>query len=477
MSHSTKNLFLKRIAGTLGAGITALASITYVQEFAKIDPLVNMRKHTAIEPGQMGITLGDVKLVQYRGDRKVAEAEVDHVFIPSDRSQFQLDNVTDGAYISDQGKKIGFTAPKALWNASRRILTASEGARVWNADFDLSTELFRINEKDQVLYVPGQIQGKFYKGSLKANNFKYEIRDEYAKFGPVAWEGKVALNIQDDGQAPRKQWRIESAGGDMRIKNGIKTFTKGTATDFDIIVKADLITHDEKTDVVTATGNVKYFSPKANMSCEKAVIYRKEKRAVLTGNVDMLVKPKDKQTKAVVEEIPPFRPEVPKEISTERPAAPPTEKQGNPIDDDLQNAKTLRNYPTAITAAKIEYWYAKGDRHAIITGSPQARQVLPEGRWRKLWAHEAQYDGEKEFLTLISREGQSDARAQTSLGDDIVAERVVVSTKEDDDDLEAKGVKATVYGKSDEDTGIKPPDPIKPKTGGGGLKGNIGKNR
>jgi lipopolysaccharide export system protein LptA len=222
---------------------------------------------------------------------------------------------------------------------------------------------------------------------------------------------------------------------------------------------------------------VKYFSPKANMSCEKAVIYRKEKRAVLTGNVDMLVKPKDKQTKAVVEEIPPFRPEVPKEISTERPAAPPTEKQGNPIDDDLQNAKTLRNYPTAITAAKIEYWYAKGDRHAIITGSPQARQVLPEGRWRKLWAHEAQYDGEKEFLTLISREGQSDARAQTSLGDDIVAERVVVSTKEDDDDLEAKGVKATVYGKSDEDTGIKPPDPIKPKTGGGGLKGNIGKNR
>ncbi|MBC8063815.1 MAG: hypothetical protein H7Y17_03230 [Chlorobia bacterium] len=477
MSRSTKPSFLKRTMTVLAFAATGIASIFYIQAFAQIDPLLNMRKGAIVSPDQMGISLGKVHLVQYRGDKKVAEATVGKVFIPSDRSQFQLSQVHDAAYFAENGKKVHFSAPKAVWNATGRIMTADEGVRMWNADMDLRTAVFRINERQQTLYVPGRIAGTLSKGKLLANNLSYDISKQFAKFGPVSWDGNLALNLQDDGAAVRKQWKIDSAGGDISIKNGIKHFTKGTATDFDIIVKADLIQHDEKTDVVTATGNVQYFSPKANVTCEKAVIYRKEKRAVLTGAVDMLVKPKDKQTKAVIEEIPPFKPVVPKEIAEDRPAAPPTQAtgQGNPIDDDVQNAKTLKNYPTAITAAKIEYWYAKGSRRAVITGSPQARQDLPEGRWRHMWAHEAFYDGETEFLTLKSRPGKADARAQTSVGDDIIAVSVVVSTKEDDDDLVDTGVKATVYGKSDEDgeVGPKPPDPIKPKPGGGGLQGPI----
>jgi hypothetical protein len=116
-------------------------------------------------------------------------------------------------------------------------------------------------------------------------------------------------------------------------------------------VQADLIEHNETTDIVTATGNVRYFSPKANVACEKAVIYRKEKRAVLTGSVDMLVKPKNAQTKAEIVEIPPFRPAVPTEVAKNRPAAPPTQQQK--LDEDVQSPKTLRDYPIAITSAKI----------------------------------------------------------------------------------------------------------------------------
>lgn len=477
MSRSTNPSFLKRTMTVLAFAGTGIASIFYIQAFAQIDPLLKMRRGAVISPDQMGISLGNVHLVQYRGDKKVAEATVDKVFIPSDRSQFQLSQVHDATYFAENGKKVQFSAPKAVWNATGRIMTANEGVRMWNTDMDLRTAVFRINERQQTLYMPGRIVGNFYKGKLLANNLSYNISDKYAKFGPVSWDGNLALNLQDDGTAVRKQWKIESAGGDYTDKKGIQTFTKGTATDFDIIVKADLIVLEKSTDIVTATGNVRYYSPKANVSCEKAVIYRKEKRAVLTGAVDMLVKPKEKQTKAVVEEIPPFKPVVPKEIAEERPAAPPTQASGqsNPLDDDLQNAKTLRSYPTAITAARIEYWYARGSRRAVISGGPQARQDLPEGRWRHMWAHEAFYDGEKEFLTLKSRPGKADARAQTSIGDDVIAESVVVSTKEDEDDLEAKGVKATVYGKSDEDGGVgpKPPDPIKPKTGGGGLQGPI----
>lgn len=459
---------------------TAVASIFYIQEFAKIDPLLNMGKRSAGPNQQLGMSLGNVKLIHYSGKRRISEATMDKVFITKDRSTYNMEGVSHGAYITKEGKRMNFSAPRAVWNARGRVLNATDGVRVWNKDLDLKTALFRMNERDQILYVPGRVNGKFYDGKLTANNFRYDIPIGYAKFGPVVWDGNLALDLQDGGQPQRKQWKIESAGGDYKDKNGVQSFEKGTATDFDIIIKADLIQLEKKTDIVTATGNVRYYSAKANLTCEKAVIYRKEKRAVLTGAVDMLVKPKDKQSKAVVEEIPPFRPVVPKEIATDRPEAPPTAPtKNNQIDDDLQNAKTLRQYPTAITAEKVEYWYAKGSRRAIITGAPQARQELPEGRWRHMWAHEAHYNGETEFLTLLSRAGKADARAQTSIGDDVIAEKVIVSTKEGDDDMEAKNVKATVYGKPDEDgdVGPKPPDPIKPKTGGGNLSGQIGGRR
>lgn len=460
----------------LAIAATAVGSIFYIQEFAKIDPLVNMRKGNMIPPDELGISLGNVKLVQYRGDKRVAEATVDKVFIPSNRSQYQMHGVSRGAYIAEDGKRVNFEAPTAVWNATGRILTADK-ARLWNKDVDLKTPLFRIMEREQAMYVPGTIRGRFFGGKLTTVNMRYDIAQKYARFGPFKWEGNLAVNLQGDGQGARKQWLIESDGGDFTEKKGIRTATKGTATDGEIIVKADKIVHEVESDLVTATGNVKYFSAKANVSCAKAVIYRKEKRAVLTGAVDMLVKPKDKQTKAEVVEIPPFRPVVPNEIATDRPGAPPVQRdpRESQLDDDLQNAKTLKSYPTAITASKIEYWYGKGSRRAVITGDPQARQDLPGGRWRHVWAHEALYNGETEFLTLKSQAGKAQARAQTSLGDDIIAETVIVSTKEDEDDLEAKNVKARVFGKSDEDGGVGPkgPDPIRPGNGGG-LQGPIG---
>ena len=47
--------------------------------------------------------------------------------------------------------------------------------------------------------------------------------------------------------------------------------------------------------MLTATGRVTYFSGKTDMIADQAVIYRKEKRAVFTGHVDMLVKAKKDQ--------------------------------------------------------------------------------------------------------------------------------------------------------------------------------------
>lgn len=459
---------------------TAIASIFYIQEFAKIDPLLNMRKAAGNPNDPEGITLGDVKLVHYRGNKRVTEATVDKVFITKDRSTYRMEGVSHGAYIDEKGKRHNFSAPNAVWNSRGRILNATGDVRVWNKDMDIKTALFRVNEKDQILYVPGKVKGRFFGGNIVATNLRYDVPEEVATFGPVHWKGLLAVDLQDGGKPQRKPWDIEMVGGGTgRMKEGKWHFPNAYARDADeVIIRADLIVHDDKADILTATGNVRYFSKEANMVCGKAVIYRKEKRAVLTENVDVLVKPKDKHSQPPkIEEIPPFRPIVPQAISAERPGAPPVQNPRNEqLDDDLQNTKTIRQYPTAITAQKVEYWYGKGNRHGIFTGSPQARQDLPEGRWRHVWAKEARYNGETEFLTLLGTPGKQDVQIQTSIGDDIICENAKLSTKEGVDDMEAANPKARLYARPDDDGGVgpKPPDPLKTKAGGGGLSGKIG---
>ena len=478
MSRSTKPSAFRKALTTLAFAVAAVGLIAYVQEFAKIDPLVNMRKRNLSVSDQVGVKMGDVHYVHYSGSRKAAEANMEQIFIPSHRGEYRMESVTKGVYYTEDGKTVNFDAPTAKWDAIARVLTAENGVRVRNKDFDIKANLLRVHERNQTLYVPGKFGGKFFRGAITATNLLYEMKKDTVTVGPTHWNGNVALSLQDGATPQLKRWEFDSAKGTIKIKGKNRIWEKGTATDGDIIVQADLIEHNETTDIVTATGNVRYFSPKANLSCEKAVIYRKEKRAVLTGAVDMLVKPKNAQTKAEVVEIPPFRPTVPTEVAKNRPAAPPTPPniQQQKLDDDVQSPKTLRDYPMAITAAKIEYWYGRGNRHAIVTGDPQARQELPEGRWRHLWAYSAFYDGEKETLKMESRPGNADTRVMTSVGDDIVAEEVLVSTKEDDEDLEAKGARGKIYGKPDEDdTRTPPPDPLKPgnKSGSGGLRGNI----
>jgi lipopolysaccharide export system protein LptA len=246
-----------------------------------------------------------------------------------------------------------------------------------------------------------------------------------------------------------------------------------------VIIKANQVERNVKTDVVVATGNVSYFSKKVNLLCDKVTIYRKEKRAVLEGNVSMLIKPED-QEKLEEVALAPLRPIVPEEIANSRPA-PPTEKsdQEKQLDDEVRSNQNRRKYPVQVLAAKIEYWYGEGSRRADITGAPQARQELPAGRWRQVWAYKAHYDGEKETLRLDSSPGHKETRIMTSLGDDIHANWFEVSTKEEDDAWSAEALDG-IFVPDDNEIPKEPGSDKKKGTGGGGgvtapsLQGKIG---
>lgn len=456
-----------------GIGAIVLGSL-WVQTLVKLDPFAKLRQLDTQPLGkQVAIRLEGVKMRQYEGAKLTASCTIGKIDIADNRQVLDFFSVTDGKYYAKKGG-FSFETDKAQWNAARREVLFTGGARVSNKDVDLRAANFRYDQKEERLNIPGKVKGRFFDGNLVTNGLVYYAGKDSYMAGPSKWEGKLKNPLQEaGGQATKSKWKISF--DDMNVKNGIQKGTNLYATDGEIIVRAEKGERDIKTDVITATGNVRYFSAKSDLIAEKAVIDRKAKKATLTGKVDMLIKPEDKQ---VLEEreIPPFQPVVPDAISKTRPPAPVADG-----DTEVSSTKNIRKYPVSVTATKVEYWYGKGSRRAIITGQPQAQQELTNGRWRYVWTVRAEYDGENEKLKLLSSgPGKRESRMKNSRGEDISAEWFEISTKEDDDEWAAFKMVGDMYSDEEEDDLLnegrlkkKPPPPAK----GGGLRGPIGGRR
>lgn len=458
---------------TVGFLVVALAVAggSYgVLRVTKLDPFASYRRAGG-ELDQVAMELTDVKVRQFRAGKMVGSANVGLIKVFKDRQGADLVNITDGVYRGDNGD-VSYTSSTANWNQTRKILTVPQGARVHSKDFDLSVPRFVYDGGHQRLNVPGAISGKLLEGQVHAASFAYNLNTKSWMLGETEWTGPISVDLQDGSAPQREVWTIKGRGSG---NNEVITYKNGYAVNEagDTIIRAEQIVQNRRESTITATGNVKYFSSKANMTCEKAVIYTKEKRAVLTGGVDMIVKPKDSPDKAKEEEIPPFRPLVPDSVAAGRPPAPTdAQRQG---DQEGRSGETIRKYPIAVNAGEIEYWYKKGNRHAVITGTPQALQSLPGGRWRRAWAAVAYYDGEAETLKMETR-GGTVTRLRTWLGDDVTADWFVISTREGNEEWSGDGIQGKIVMEPDDNGGGTPPPGTKGTTGGGGgkLSGRIG---
>jgi hypothetical protein len=243
------------------------------------------------------------------------------------------------------------------------------------------------------------------------------------------------------------------------MKGDIQTLIDGEATDGEVLVRSPRIERNLRTDVITAFGPVEYYGLEANATCDRVVVYRNERRAVLTGNVQLLLKPENERR---LEPVPlqPFRPPVPDEIAKGRPLPPPggRSQQDKELDEALRNPETARRYPVVAYGDRVEYWYAEGQRRAIVTGSPQARQEMPGGRWRHVWAYRAVWNGQKNTILLESQKDRREVRVRNSLGDDLLARWFLASTREGDDSWEAEDIGGVVYPNEDD----LPPEETRP---------------
>lgn len=479
----------KLIRNGLAAGVVLAGmglALGYVRHLTRVDPFVKFNKSGSA--AERLATMKDVDMRQYHGGELVGSAHVGELGMRSDRQTFDLNNVVDGVIYTKDGR-LEFTAPKATWNASSLQLAVDDGGTVSNKDFDLRAPSFSVDQNQGVINVPKEIRGRFFGGRISAGSLVYNMRTGMGRTGAVTWVGKP--NLQQEEVSTPTKWTFQSAGATFH-KGEMETWENARATDGEVIVQGDKIERNTKTDVITATGNCLYFSAKSDLACDKVVVYRKEKRAVLSGNVRMLIKPKDEMTREVKVnegEIPPFRPVVPESVAATGNALneSPDEKK---LDEEVRSGETTRKYPTAVLATNVEYWYGKGKRRAIVTGSPQASQQLAGSRWRKAWANKVLYDGEAETLRMVSTEGKKDVRMKTSIGDDLTASWFEFSTKEGDDSWKGFGMSGDVMAddedlpKSDKpapaDTGAKPEtppttpptkDPNPPAPSGGGTTG------
>jgi hypothetical protein len=435
---------MKALVGLIVAvGLVLVVAVEF-ERFLGADYLARYRARAQPDLGyRPAIVMTDVALRSYRRDRLMASAHIERVEVARNRQTLALTG-TEGRYFACADRSFGFAAARGEWSANARVFVASGEARLFDKQIDLRAPQLQIDQDRAVVRVPGTVRGRFYRGDLVASGLTYDARSGDYRFGPASWSG-----VPDLGQdaTARTRWTIKTDGVVVR-RGDTEVWPKAEATDGEIIVTADRIERNVKTDVVIASGAVRYFGAEENLICDKVTIYRRERRAVLEGNVQLFLKPEG-ESKLEKVEIVPMRPIVPEEIARARPAA-PSDEDGKRLDDELRQGENRRKYPTTILAQRIEYWYRRGERRAIVTGAPQARQELPGGRWRMIWSHRAQLERETERLRLESRDGQRDVRFQTSLGDDLRARWVELSTKEGDDEWSAEGVEGVVVSEEDE---------------------------
>lgn len=449
----------------LGAVAAVPTTLTAVRNFIASDPFQPYyHDENKVEPDYV-LKLDHVDIRNYRGAELFSKADAASLEVSPGRSRFRLADVRNGMFTSKDGP-IYFTAKQATFDTMSRKMTVEGGVNVKGKQFDLMAPTAIFSDRTSNLVVPQDVTGKLYGGTFKTSSFRYNTASQAFEAGKTHWQGLLALNLRT-GQASDTPTRWDVNGDNIKGNpaDHTITYTKGHAADGEIIVIADTIVQNRKTDVITATGNVRYFAPEANLVSDKIVVYHKEKRAVLTGHVRMLVKPEAEQKLPAKEEpIPEFKLLVADQVNVTNIAAPKTDEEKKRV-DELRSSDSMKKYPAQLAADSIEYWYGKGSRHAIITGNPQARQDFTNGMWRHVWTDHALYDGEKDLLTLIS--GDKDkARMKNSYGDDLIAKQFVVSTKKDDEQFEGSAMTGTLVSTENDEADRQKNNP--PPAGGGG---------
>lgn len=427
-----------------------------LQRFARYDPFAQYRTGeylNALGP-DVGSRLGETVVRVYEGLDLGVQFVVRRIDVRRDRAQFTVFDIRNGQLYDAGEQRLWFNAGGGVYDSVQNRAEVFGGLSLWNREVFFRTDRGVVDIGRRVIRSVGGVTGRFREGEAVAESVVWSYAAREGRAENVSWRGP----IKQQGKTRRVQLRGKT--WEILSNPRRQIFYKAEAVDEDQFIRAEKITWMEDEDVITAEGAVEYIGPDAIIRAPKVVVYRKEERAVATGNVQLLVKPEREKGRVgpPPANLPPAQPVLPPGLQQ------PSGGQGQEQEDRVRRSDNLRSYPILITAERIEYWYADGARRAEVTGNPKARQELPEGEWREITAPKAVYDQEREVLTLLSRTpGAQEVRLRNSKGDDFVAEEVEISTVEGNESVRGKNVSGVMPVRENEVRGG--------RAGGGGGGG------
>jgi lipopolysaccharide export system protein LptA len=394
-----------------------------IDPFARLNPL-----YADAGMGNVLVRFSETEVIARQLNAPLWHMKVLRADLSRDRQRWLLDGVQE-AVLYDNGKPAWrLTAAQALYEGASRFLQVAD-ARLYGNPVRLTCSQATWRDQTRELQCMGIIQGFLRDGEFTAQTLRYLGGEKRLIAEGVRLVMRTSLEPvaflqsepprQNTGEKQAKTRRVEVTFKRLEEQQGKTRIGEGLVIrDGDTIMTADRAEQDIEAQVIHASGNLKVTDPRVDISADKLTIELKEKRAVLEGNVKILVKPKQSE-----------------------------EQAAQPTSEETRSLKTEMREPVQITCDRAENLYQR--KIITLTGNLKMVQILKEsGKTRTLTAQKAVYNSRTEQVQLIGEVHGVDEKGQ-----ELIAPEIVVSVKEGDEWLRiSQPGKMVIFVEEEEET-------------------------
>ncbi|GIV19632.1 MAG: hypothetical protein KatS3mg023_1383 [Armatimonadota bacterium] len=404
-----------------------------IDPFARLNPL-----YADAGMGNVLVRFTDTEVRARQLNQLLWRMKVKRADLSRDRQRWLIDGVQEAVLYDNGNPAWRLTAAQAVYEGASRFLQVAD-ARLYGTPVQITCSQATWRDQKRELQCMGIIQGTLRDGEFTAQALRYLGGEKRlvaegvrlvmrTSLEPIAFlQTEPAKQNANEKQAKTRRVevefkRLEEQQGRTRIGEGL------VIRDGDTVMTADRAEQDIEAQVIHATGNLRVTDPRVELSADRLTIELKEKRAILEGNVQILVKPKESQ---------------------------PANTQ--PTSEETRSLKTEMREPVQITCDRAENLYQK--KIITLTGNLKMVQLLKEsGKTRTLTAQKAVYNSRTEQVQLVG-----DVHGVDEKGQELTAPEILVSVKEGDEWLKiTQPGKMVIFVEEEEETTEETPTPAPP---------------
>lgn len=410
-----------------------------VHRLQQIDPFARLNPFYAdAGMGNVLVRFTDTEVRARQLAQPLWQMKVKQADLSRDRQRWMLDGVQEAVLYDDGKPAWRLTAAQAVYEGASRLLQVAD-VRLYSNPVRLTCSQAIWRDQTRELQCMGIIQGSLRDGEFTAQSLRYLGGEKRLVAEGVRLALRTSLEPvaflqaepakQNTGEKQSKTRRVEVEFKRLEEQQGKTRIGEGLVIrDGDTVMTADRAEQDIEAQIIHATGNLRVTDPRVDLSADRLTIELKEKRAILEGNVKILVKPKESQ-----------------------------EASAQPTSEETRSLKTEMREPVQITCDRAENLYQK--KIITLTGNLKMVQMLKEnGKTRTLTAQKAIYNSRTEQVQLVG-----DVHGVDEKGQELTAPEILVSVKEGDEWLKiTQPGKMVILVEEEEETAEESPSASQP---------------